>query len=95
MGRNRSEWGDERHASTLQRLIILSWGGQKYDEDTHHGNRLTDALTDKEVAGKMVDWIERTYDSEETKLHMRNAIRTFGKILTTDDPTAKDADPPD
>lgn len=36
MRRNRMGkrgWGDDRHHSVLQRFIMLSWGGQKYDTE--------------------------------------------------------------
>jgi integrase len=87
-------WSDERHSTVLQRLVVLSWGGTKYDADKMHGTSLTAALEDKEAAGKLVDWIHDTYDNEETNRDMRTALRVFGKILTNDDPTSKDATPP-
>jgi len=87
-------WSDTRHYSVLQRLITLSWGGRKYDHDEMPNASLTDALSNKEAAGEIVDWIHDTYTNEETNRDMRNALRTFGKVLTNKDPTDKDASPP-
>lgn len=87
-------WSDTRHHTILQRLIILSWGGQKYDVSEMHGTTLTAALEDKEAAGAIVDWIHETYDNEETNRDRRNALRVFGKVIANDDPTDKDAAPP-
>lgn len=87
-------WSDTRHHSVLQRLIMLSWGGTKYDSEEMHDSSLTAALEDKEAAGEIVDWIHDRYTNEETNRDMRNALRVFGKVLTNDDPTDKDATPP-
>lgn len=87
-------WSDRRHYSVLQRLIVLSWGGTKYHADSMYGTSLTAALEDKEAAGKIVDWIHDIYDNEETNRDMRTALRAFGKLLTNDDPTDRDAAPP-
>lgn len=94
MRRNTTEWGDKRHHSVLQRLIVLSWGGEKYGAEELHDTTLSAALDNQEAAGELVDWIESTYESEETKRDSRLALRAFGKILTNDDPTDKDATPP-
>lgn len=94
MGRFRSRWGYERHESILKRLIILAWGGQKYDSEDFHDASLADALDQKEVAGEIVDWIHMTYDNEETNRDYRGALRTFGKLLVCEDPTDKEATPP-
>ena len=97
MGRHRTGkrgWGDSRHHSVLQRLIMLSWGGTKYDNEEMHNASLTAALEDKEAAGEIVDWIHDKYSNEETNRDMRNALRVFGKVLTNDNPTNKDAAPP-
>lgn len=87
-------WSDTRHYTVLQRLVIISWGGKKYDVENMHGTTLNAALEDKEAAGKIVDWIHATYDNEETNRDLRSALRVFGKVLTNEDPTAKDASPP-
>jgi integrase len=94
LGRYRSEWGHERHLSVVKRLIMLSWGGTKYDGEDFHDSSLTEALEDREAAGEIVEWINTTYSNEETNRDMRNALRLLGKVLTNDDPTDKDASPP-
>jgi len=91
MGRHRSEWGYDRHESVLKRLIMIAWGGTKYDPPDPS---LADALDDKEAAGEIVEWINARYENEETNRDMRGALRTFGKVLTNDDPSYKDATPP-
>jgi site-specific recombinase XerD/ubiquitin len=97
MGRYRSEWGYNRHRSVLKRLIILSWGGTDdygYTEDEMHDSSLSAALETKEAAGEIVEWIHDHYANEETNRDMRGALRTFGKVLTNEDPTDKEAAPP-
>lgn len=94
IGRYKSEWGHNRHESVLKRLIMLSWGGTKYDADQMHDTSLNAALEDKEAAGEIVEWIHNHYENEETNRDMRGALRLFGKVLTNDDPTDKDASPP-
>jgi hypothetical protein len=92
MGRHKSTWGHDRHESILKRLIMLAWGGGKYDDLPDAS--LADMLEDKEVTGKIVDWIHAHYANEETNRDMRGALRAFGKLLTNDDPSHKDATPP-
>lgn len=91
MGRHRSTWGHSRHESVLKRLIMLAWGGTKYDPPAAS---LADALEDKEAAGELVEWINERYENVESNRDMRNALRLFGKLLANDDPTEKDASPP-
>lgn len=92
MGRYRSKWGYDRHESILKRLIMLAWGGEKYDDPPDAC--LADALEDKDATGEIVEWIHDHYENEETNRDMRGTLRTFGKVLTNDDPTDKEAAPP-
>jgi len=91
MGRHKSTWGHNRQESVMKRLIMLAWGGTKYDPPEAS---LVEALEDKEAAGEIVEWINARYDNEETNRDMRGALRAFGKVLTNEDPSHKDATPP-
>ncbi|MHC3379013.1 tyrosine-type recombinase/integrase [Haloarcula sp. H-GB5] len=73
---------------------MLAWGGQKYDASEMHDATLTGALEDRDAAGEIVEWIHENYPNEETNRDMRNALRVFGKVLASDDPTSKAASPP-
>jgi len=93
----RSEWGYKRQRSLLTRLIVLSWGGtdaRGYTEEEIHNSSLSAALEDREATEEIVEWIHDTYPNEETNRDMRGALRAFGKVLTNDDPTDKEATPP-
>ena len=91
MGQHKSTWGHSRHESVLKRLIMIAWGGTKYDPPEAS---LTDALEDRDATGEIVEWIHEHYENEETNRDMRGALRTFGKVLTNKDPSNKDATPP-
>lgn len=91
MGRHKSTWGHNRHESVLKRLIMMAWGGTKYDPPEPS---LVDALEDKEATGEIVEWIHARYENEETNRDMRGALRALGKVLTNEDPSHKDATPP-
>ncbi|MFB6217826.1 MAG: hypothetical protein ABEH77_01410, partial [Halobacteriaceae archaeon] len=94
MGRFRSEWGHHRHESVLKRLFILATGATKYDPGEMHDTTLSAALEDRDATGELVEWIYNHYPNEESNRDMRGALRTFGKVLTNDDPTDKEATPP-
>ena len=75
----KEEYGDHRHLKLLRHLtrIAEKVGG------------LADALEDKKAAEDIVQWINTTYDNEETNRDYRVALRVFGKRVAPDD-----GDPP-
>jgi integrase len=76
----KEEYSDHRHLKLLRHLtrIAENVGG------------LADALEDKKAAEDIVQWINTTYDNEETNRDYRVALRVFGKRVAPDD----DGDPP-
>jgi integrase len=94
----RTKWGYERQEGLLKRLIMISWGGtdeRGYTEEEMHDSSLSAALEDREAAEEIVEWIYDNYtNSAEANRDMRDSFRMFGKVLTNDDPTDKEATPP-
>ncbi|MFB6125744.1 MAG: tyrosine-type recombinase/integrase [Halolamina sp.] len=68
----QSDYSDHRHAKLLRHTVRMAEavGG------------LADAFEDRDAAEKLVAWINRTYDNEETNRDYRIALRVFGRRAT-------------
>lgn len=64
---------DRRHERLLEHGIVLAEG---LDDGL-----LAAALEDREAAEKIVEWIVRTFDDDETNRDFRVVLRVFGKKL--------------
>ncbi|EMA47926.1 tyrosine-type recombinase/integrase [Halococcus saccharolyticus] len=74
-----AEYSDHRHEKLLRHCTIMA----------EEVGGLADTLDDRETTKRIVRWINRTYDNEETNRDYRIAIRVFGKRVTESD------EPPD
>lgn len=71
----RAQFSDHRHEFYLRRgtVIARNCGG------------LADAIDDRDVAERIVGWINATYDSPETNKDYRVTLRNLGKLATEGD----------
>ncbi|ARS89945.1 tyrosine-type recombinase/integrase [Natrarchaeobaculum aegyptiacum] len=73
------QYSDYRHEKLLRHCTIMA--------EELEGGTLADALEDRGPAERIVGWINRTYDNEETNRDYRSALRVFSKRVTDgDDP---------
>jgi len=70
----KTETGYHRHAKLLRHCVRIA----------ENVGGLHDALTDKDAAKTILNWIHRTYDNEETNRDYRVAVRMFGRRTTED-----------
>jgi len=71
------QYSDHRHEKLLRHCVIMA---EDLDEDL-----LATALEERDAAEKIVAWINRTYDNEETNRDYRSALRVFAKRVTDGD----------
>lgn len=64
-----TEYSNHRHEKLLRHCTRMA----------EHPGGLADALEDRSAAERIVRWINRTYDNEETNRDYRVALRVFGK----------------
>ncbi len=64
-------YSDYRHEKLLRHCVIMA---ERLDDGL-----LAEALEDQRAAERIVAWINRTYDNEETNRDYRSALRVFGK----------------
>lgn len=76
-------YGDYRHLKLLGHAYRIATGLE--------GEVLAPALEDREAAERIVAWIHRTYDNEETNVDYRIALRVFARRVA---PTDRDEIPP-
>jgi integrase len=70
-----SRYSDHRHEHLLRRCTIMA----------EEVGGLAEALEEREATEKLVRWIHRTYDNEETNRDYRGSLRIFGKHATDGD----------
>lgn len=68
------QYSDYRHEKLLRHCTIIA-------EELEDGT-LVDALEDREATERIVGWINRTYENEETNRDYRSALRVFAKRVT-------------
>jgi integrase len=76
----RERWGWFRHEKLLRHCTRMSEEVEDVD--------IVDAFDDRDTAEHIVTWIHDTYDIDETpetNQNYRQAIRTFGEVLTEED----------
>lgn len=75
-----SQYSNYRHEKLLRHCTIMA----------EQAGGIADALEDQDAAERIVTWINRTYDNEETNRDYRVALRVFGKTIA-----GEDGDPPE
>ena len=75
-----SEYSDHRHLKLLRHCTRMA----------EHTGVLADVVDDRDAAEKVVRWINREYDNEETNRDYRSAIRVFAKRVARES-TAPDS----
>lgn len=78
-----SNYSTLRHLKLLRHVTIMA----------EQVGGVDDALTDREAAEKIVRWINREYDNEETNQDYRVALKVFGRRVT-DEGVRNDPDEP-
>ncbi|ELZ12049.1 integrase family protein [Natrinema thermotolerans DSM 11552] len=78
------QYSDHRHEKLLRHCVIIA---EDLDEDL-----LATALEERDAAEKIVAWINRTYDNEETNRDYRSAFRVFAKRVTDGDECPESVD---
>jgi site-specific recombinase XerC len=68
------QYSDHRHEKLLRHVTILA---EELDDGL-----LTAALDERDSAERIVAWINRNYDNEETNRDYRSALRVFAKRVT-------------
>jgi len=71
------QYSEHRHVKLLRHCTIIA-------EACDDGD-LAAALEDRTAAERLVSWINRTYDNEETNRDYRTALRVFGKRVADGD----------
>jgi integrase len=71
----RSEYSDYRHLKLLRHCVRMA----------EHVGPLHEVLTDKQAAKRVVRWINKHYDNEETNRDYRIALRVFAKRVTEEE----------
>ena len=71
----KSKYTDYRHEKLLRHCLRMS----------ENVGPITEALTDKAASERVVGWINRSYDNEETNRDYRVALRVFGRRVTDGD----------
>ena len=69
-----SEYSTHRHLKLLRHCTIIA----------EEVGSLADTLTDKTATKDILQWINQTYDNEETNRDYRVALRVFGRRVTED-----------
>lgn len=78
----RQQYSVARTGKILDNCKTLAGVSEKYSPDELPDAALADALEDREAAETFVDWINDTYDNEETNCGFRVTLRVFGGIMT-------------
>lgn len=81
-------------------MLSTKYGDHRHEKLLRHCTRIAEevggvsaALEEKEAAEKILKWINRTYDNEETNRDYRVAIRVFGRRTTSEGVDGPDSPP--
>lgn len=66
-----NEYSDHRHEKLLRHCVIMA----------EEVGGLADALEDRDAAERLLKWINKNYDNEETNRDYRVALRVFGRHM--------------
>lgn len=80
-----SEYSDHRHEKLLRHCTRMA----------EEVGGLKDALTDRKVAETLVQWINRSYDNEETNQDYRVALKVFGRRVSDEGVRNDPNEPPE